>query len=118
MKQDLFVQGRINIEELLHIQSILTAELSLHEFIKQAWPIIEGDKEFVDGWHIQAICEHLEAIANRQIRNLIINVPPRTCKSSLVSIAFPAWRWIHNPGEQFLYASYALSLSIRDSVKC
>ena len=106
------------IEELESQQNILKAELSLHEFIKQAWHVIEGDKEFIDGWHIQAICEHLEAVANRQIKNLIINIPPRSCKSSLVSIAFPAWVWIHNPNEQFLYASYALSLSLRDSVKC
>jgi len=106
------------IEELEFQQNILKAELSLHEFIKQAWHVIEGDKEFIDGWHIQAICEHLEAVANRQIKNLIINIPPRSCKSSLVSIAFPAWVWLHNPNEQFLYASYALSLSLRDSVKC
>jgi phage terminase large subunit-like protein len=106
------------IEELEFQQDILKAELSLHEFIKQAWHVIEGDKEFIDGWHIQAICEHLEAVANRQIKNLIINIPPRSCKSSLVSIAFPAWVWLHNPNEQFLYASYALSLSLRDSVKC
>lgn len=106
------------IKELEFQQNILKAEVSLHEFIKQAWSVIEGDKEFVDGWHIQAICEHLEAVANRQIKNLIINIPPRCMKSTIVSIAFPAWRWLHNPNEQFLYASYALSLSIRDSVKC
>lgn len=106
------------IEELKVQQNILKAELSLHEFVKQAWPTIEGDKEFVDGWHIQAICEHLEAVAYRKIRNLIINLPPRCMKSTLVSIAFPAWLWLHNSSEQFLYASYALQLSLRDSVKC
>ena len=108
----------LDLDGLIYQQNIYKAEFSLHEFIKQAWPIIEGDKEFIDGWHIQAICEHLEAIANRQIKNLLINIPPRCSKSSLVSIAFPAWLWIHSPGEQFLYASYALSLALRDSVKC
>src|SRR5271156_135672 len=107
-----------DIQQLKYIQTVFKAELSLHEFIKQAWLTIEGDKEFVDGWHIQAICEHLEAVANRQIKNLIINLPPRAMKSTLVSIAFPAWHWIHCPSEQFLYASYALQLSLRDSVKC
>jgi phage terminase large subunit-like protein len=106
------------IEELEFQQDILKAELSLHEFIKQAWHVIEGDKEFIDGWHIQAICEHLEAVANRQIKNLIINLPPRCMKSTIGSICFPAWLWARIPGEQFLYASYALSLSLRDSVKC
>lgn len=94
------------------------AEASLHEFLKQAWKYIEGGKDYTDGWHIEAICEHLEAVANRQIKNLLINIPPRSCKSSLVSIAFPAWVWVRASNEQFLYASYALSLALRDSVKC
>jgi predicted phage terminase large subunit-like protein len=94
------------------------AESSLHEFARQAWPHIEGEEEFVDGWHIGAICEHLEALTLRQIRNLMIHIPPRTCKSSLVAVLWPAWVWINKPGEQFLYASYAASLSHRDSLKC
>jgi predicted phage terminase large subunit-like protein len=104
--------------ELIYLRDLLQAEFSLHEFIKQAWPIIEGDVAFVDGWHIQAICEHLEATVNRQIKNLIINMPPRCCKSSLVSIAFPAWVWIHNPGTRFMYTSYAKSLSLKHSLDC
>lgn len=108
----------VKLEELITVRDILKAELSLHEFLKQAWHSIEGDKPFTDGWHIQAIAEHLEALVNRDIKNLIINIPPRCCKSSLVSVAFPAWVWLHHPNEQFLYASYALSLSLRDSVKC
>jgi predicted phage terminase large subunit-like protein len=96
----------------------LRAELSLHEFLKQAWLWIEGNTPFTDGWHLQAICEHLEAVANRQIKNLLINMPPRCSKSTLVSIAFPAWRWLHNPSERFLYASYSFGLASRDSQKC
>lgn len=45
--------------------------------------------------------------------------------SSLTSVAFPAWVWAQRfnsptsgPGVQFLHASYAQSLSLRDSVKC
>jgi len=105
----------IGLEKRLNI---LMAQNSLHEFLKQAWPYIEGEKEFVDGWHIQAICEHLEAVAKRQIKNLLINLPPRCSKSSLVSIAFPAWVWIRGSHEQFMYSSYAASLALRDSVKC
>lgn len=105
-------------DEIRFMRNKWSAELSLYEFLKQGWPYIEGNKEFTDGWHIQAICEHLEAVANRQIRNLLINLPPRCSKSSLVAVAFPAWVWLHNPSEQFLYASYALKLSLRDSTQC
>lgn len=93
-------------------------ELSLYHFFKQAWPSLAGGVPFVDGWHIKAIAEHLEAVYQRKIRRLLINIPPRSGKSSLVSVAFPAWVWIHNPHEKFLYASYGSSLSIEHSVNC
>lgn len=112
------VGNDIHINDFIQLRDTFKAELSLHEFLRQAWSHIEGEKPFIDGWHVGAIAEHLEAVANRQIRNLIINIPPRCGKSSLVSVAFPAWLWLHKPNEQFLYASYALSLSLRDSVKC
>lgn len=94
--------------------------MSLYEFIKQAWTAgaIDGGTIFTEGWHIKVICEHLEAVANRQIKNLIINMPPRCAKSSIVSIAFPAWVWLNKPREQFMYCSYASSLALRDSVRC
>lgn len=108
----------ISFESLKEERLALLAELYFYEFYKQAWPWMEGNTPFVDGWHARIICEHLEAVANRQIKNLLINMPPRCSKSTLVSIAFPAWRWIHNPVERYLCASYSFSLSSRDSQKC
>lgn len=93
-------------------------QASFHEFIKQAWPAIEGGIAFVDSWHIRAIAEHLEACYRRDIKKLLINIPPRTSKSTIVSVMFPAWVWLHNPEEKFLYSSYAGSLSIEHSLKC
>ena len=91
---------------------------SLHEFAKGAWHINEGGRPFVDGWHLHAVSEHLEALYRGEIQNLLINVPPRTCKSTMVSVLFPAWCWINEPELQFLYISYVSRLSIKDSVKC
>src|SRR5438552_9602232 len=99
----------------------LDAELaarSLREFVRQAWPILEPSTPFVLGWHIDAIIEHLEAVSHGQIRNLLINVPPRHMKSLLVSVFWPAWEWLRWPQRRWLYSSYGAQLSIRDSVKC
>jgi len=94
------------------------AEDSLYEFVKQAWHLVEGDAPFIEGWHLQAICEHLEALVRRQIRNLLINMPPRSGKSTIVSVLFPAWVWIQKPEERFIYASYSHLLAIRDNIRC
>lgn len=91
---------------------------SLHEFMVQAWHVVEPATPFVDGWHLHAICEHLEAVSRREIRNLLINMPPRHAKSLLVSVFWPCWEWISHPERRWLFSSYAISLSIRDSLKC
>ena len=91
---------------------------SLKLFIKEAWSTIEPNRLYNDNWHIDAISDHLQAIVNGDIKRLIINIPPRHMKSISVSVALPAWTWTIDPTKKFLFASYALSLSIRDSVKC
>ena len=94
------------------------AARSLREFVRQAWHVIEPSALFVPGFHIDAIIDHLEAVTRGDIRNLLINVPPRHMKSLLVSVFWPAWEWIRWPERRWLHSSYAATLSIRDSVKC
>jgi predicted phage terminase large subunit-like protein len=94
------------------------AERNLRDFVRLAWPMVEPSTPFMDGWHIDAITDHLHAITRGDIRNLLINVPPRHMKSLLVSVFWPCWEWLRCPQRRWLYSSYAASLSIRDSVKC
>ena len=90
----------------------------LSEFAKRTWQILEPSSAYIHGWHIDAICDHLEAVSRGEIRNLIINMPPRHMKSLLVSVFWPVWTWLTNPSARWLFSSYASDLSIRDSVKC
>src|SRR5215211_3060273 len=94
------------------------AERSLKEFVVQAWHVVEPNTPFVDGWHLDAICDHLEACVRGEVRNLVINIPPRCMKSLLVGVFFPAWVWTTQPWKRFLYSSYGQHLAIRDSLKC
>lgn len=104
------------LEMIAAEESKRAAEKSLYEFVRQAWSVIEPGVPFVDGWHIRIICEHLEAITNGEIRFLLINIPPRHAKSTIVSVMWPCWEWIHKPEQRYLCASYSGVLSIRDSV--
>ena len=108
----------MNISSILQAAKLKLRELSLHQFFKDSWHVLEGTTEFIDSWHLKAISEHLEACYYRKIKKLLINVPPRTSKTSLISIAFPAWVWLQNPEERFMYASYAASLSFEHGLKC
>lgn len=93
------------------------AEKSLHVFIRLLWDTVEPSRPFIDNWHIGAICEHLEAVRSRQIKNLLINQPPATMKSVTVSVMFPAWCWATAAWMRFMCLSYDQSLSTRDNVR-
>ena len=111
------------VKQLLALDRV-EYEDSLYEFLRAAWRYMDP-APWHDGWPIEAIAEHLQAVVDGEIRRLIINLPPRLGKSSIVSVALPAWTWAQpdvsptsGPGVPFLHASYATSLSLRDSVKC
>ena len=93
------------------------AERHLHEFVKQAWSVVEPEIPFRDNWHIKAVCEHLEATMDGRIPQLIINVPPGTSKSLITCVFFPAWVWATRPAKRFMTASYAEVLSMRDAIR-
>ncbi len=94
------------------------ARRRLHEFVVQAWHVLEPETPFVDGMHVHAICDHLQAVTEGRIRNLIINVPPGHAKSLLTAVFWPAWVWINHPEARWLFSSYREPLATRDSVKC
>jgi predicted phage terminase large subunit-like protein len=93
------------------------AAASLYEFVKQSWHVVEPGIPFVGGWHIEQICEHLEACSGGELRKLLINIPPRHSKSTIVSVMWPMWEWLTDPAQKFLCASYSGALSIRDNLK-
>lgn len=114
-----FVGAHAEIKRRAELREKKTAaEDSLRVFIEQAWQVVEPSTPFVGGWNIDAVCEHLEAVSAGHIRNLVINVPPRTAKSLIVSVFWPAWDWIKHPELRWLFSAYTSKLSLRDSMKC
>lgn len=114
----------LDAEQQLKELDRLDYEESLYTFLRAAWKYIDPSP-WVDGWPLEAIAEHLQAVVDGEIRRLVINIPPRCGKSSLISVAFPAWVWAQpyssptsGPAVPFFHASYANQLSLRDSVKC
>ena len=138
--------GISNLDDLEKAIRREQATRHLYDFIKQGWKYIDP-APFVDGFHIRAVCEHLEAVANGEIRHLLINMPPRCMKAIAISVALAPWVWIQRPKKRkpvldasgrpmattpdpplardplrgphvsFLYASYGQHLSLRDSIK-
>lgn len=92
------------------------ARRSLKAFWQQAWPVVEPGTPLIWGWTMDALVEHLEAVDKRDIKRLVITVPPGMSKSMGTRVMFPAWTWTHSPYHKFLSASYSLDLTIRDNL--
>ncbi len=86
-------------------------------FCKLAWPTLLPGVPLVWNWHHDALCEHLQATQERAITRLLINIAPGHTKSSLVSVLFPLWCWLHEPFQRWLCGSNNLSLALRDNME-
>ncbi len=112
--------GQLDPAVLLRELDRLDSEEHLRGFIKRSWSILEPGREFNTGWHIDAICEHLEAVTHGQLTRLLINVPPGFMKSLSTEVFWPAWEWgpRNRPDLRYVSASYSSDLTIRDNRRC
>jgi len=101
--------------DLVHLEYELCSR-RYYSFFKRAWEVIEPQTKLLSNWHQELIAEYMTACYLRQIKKLIINIPPRYTKSNLVTVAFPTWVWTQKPDERFLFTSYSASLSTKHSV--
>ncbi len=97
---------------------------SLRTFVEQAWPMVEPATKFIPNWHIDAICEHLQAVTDGKIKKLLINIGPGHAKSLIVSVLWPSWVWSRDLDElpggpiwRALFCSYSEDLVLRDAAR-
>lgn len=90
---------------------------TLSGFVREAWHVLEPANPYIHGWHVDAICEHLEAITSGEINRLLINVPPGTMKSLLSGVFWPAWEWgpKDRPATRIIGSSYSEDYAKRDN---
>ncbi len=86
-------------------------------FVRLCWPLLESSRSFVEGWHLDALALHLQAVSNGEIKRLLVNMPPRHSKSNFINVLWPVWMWLNNPSIKFLCGSYALNLATRDNLR-
>lgn len=92
-------------------------------FVQEFWGTIIQEAP-VWNWHIPYLCGELQRAATRvflgqpKVYDIIINIPPGTTKSTIVSVMFPAWIWCRMPHARCIHASHTYSLALDLSRKC
>jgi predicted phage terminase large subunit-like protein len=132
--------NNINYNKISQALNKQECKRSLSFFVRHFFNVIDTAK-YVHNWHIDLMCEYLQILATRYVthdvamrfeykiltpleiielstmRNLIINVPPGHMKSLILNVMFQSWLWLLAPETSFINASYANTLSLRDSRK-
>ncbi|WP_436642160.1 phage terminase large subunit [Microbaculum sp. FT89] len=82
-----------------------------HAFLHKCFVTVSPGDAFIDNWHIEAIIHRLDTVEIGAERRLIINQPPRSLKSIIVSVAWPAWLLGHDPSKRIICVSYSSDLA-------
>jgi predicted phage terminase large subunit-like protein len=82
-------------------------------FAQMCFRHLNPDAHFERNWHHEAILHRLERTFRGEATRLIINAPPRSLKSFLVSVAFSAWVLGNRPTQKFICVSYSQELAAK-----
>lgn len=126
------MENDAQLEEINEIEAIEyeVSERKFSAFVQYAWEVLEPGKPLLWNWHLELVCEKLQKLYMRHLEGeacrLIINVPPRNLKSTIVTVCFPVWVWIQEneingkkilgASKRFISTSYAQSLSTKHAV--
>lgn len=117
-KGTLEVIRQLNPEKALAV----ACERSFFRFMKIFWSVVVHE-EPVWNWHIEYICEQLQEIGFRlkaremKLEDVVINVPPGSSKSTIITIMFPVWLWVIDATLRVMSVSYADTLAKEHSMK-
>lgn len=80
-------------------------------FSQRAFPDFSGGESYMPNWHIEAIAWQLKRMEQREITRSLITLPPRSLKSFMISVAWPAWLMGHDPTCKVIGVTYSSELS-------
>lgn len=112
---------KIKIQELNTYKAII-CKRSFYRFLQEFWDVVIPEKP-VYNWHIKYLCDELQHLNSFVVArkpkpyDLIINVPPGSTKSTIVTQMYNAWVWTIDPTQRFITSSYSHSLSLSHSIK-
>ncbi len=98
------------------LQAFVRRDFAL--FIERSFAELNSQTEYQHNFHIEVIADALEQCRTGKLKRLIINLPPRSLKSQMASIAFPAYLLGHKPSTQIICASYAQDLADKLAGDC
>src|SRR2546425_11658192 len=79
----------------IHRDAILRTDLL--SFFQKAFHELHPGTPFYNNWHLEKVAYALDRVLRGECTRLIINLPPRSGKSLIGSVVFPAFALGKNP---------------------
>ena len=95
------------------LQAVLRSNFTA--FVQKSFNTLSPGQVFIPNWHIDAIAYQLDRVRRGEVRRLIINMPPRSLKSIMASVAFPAFVLGQVPSRRLICVSYSGELAKKHS---
>lgn len=80
-------------------------------FAALAFGVLEPGSTLSHDWYLRAMAAALMDVESGACRRLLIMVPPRSLKSLMASVMFPAWVMGRDPSQKFICVSYSQELA-------
>src|SRR5262249_2836345 len=113
-----FAVGKVIMGTLTRAEYEVLLRRDFTWFAARCFEELNPQTDLAMNWHLEVIAAKLTAVRQGKIRRLIINLPPRSLKSLMASVAFPAWCLGHDPSKQILCVSYAQELADKLARDC
>ena len=88
-------------------------------FTYRAFEAVNPGQRLIANWHIDTICYQVQQmVIGEAKKRLILNLPPRSLKSFIASVALPAWLLGRQPSTRIICGSYSDELATKFSRDC
>lgn len=83
-----------------------------YSFFRQAFRTLHPTLAYEDSWHVELICREVQRFVDQDAdQNLVVNAPPRSLKSEIVSVALTAYLLGLDPSLRLLCVSYSAPIA-------
>lgn len=121
---DLTKAQKVEAFKIIERMRTKECEKDYFTFFQDAWKVIEPGNELKLGPHIKYICdkvgEQIKKIANGEksdYKKVVVNVPPSSSKSTILTKILPVWCWVLWPGMKIMTSSFDDKLATDHALK-
>lgn len=85
-------------------------------FVRRAFETVAPGESLHLNWHIHAMAYQLERVRHGKCKRLLVTIPPRSLKSIVTSVSFPAFVLGYDPATKIICASYSHELAVKHAI--